>query len=775
MSYLGDFIENSSVRLYFTTNNSAGAAVAPSSAFEVADVVLYKNGSDTQRNSTSGWTMTSPFDSVVGLHLLEIDLSDDDDAGFYAAGNDYAPILNPDETVDSQVVVSRLEHFSIQNRYQGPPPVEGGAQSVSAASYVLTTGTEASGSLSSTVGKDGVSHVHDDDTGVIDLYYQFSVGGDGSAGSVAFTAGAQGPTDDISIYAWDWVGEEWTPIGAIVGTALGTLSDQTLPLFAQHTQTGTGLVRIRLYDAADAQSVLVDQIFVSYVVTSRTVGYANGSIWVDTIDGTAGTEPFVNGTGDKPVLTWADALTLSDSVGIKRFQIINGSEITLSDVSDNFTLLGTSWALDLNGKSIDGFFAACADATGTGTNGDFPPEFKDCHFHDAIIPPCHADHCGFEGTFTIQAEGMYYFDSGHSMVAGTDAPIFDYGAGLNASQVNWRRHSGGIKIKNMGAGTGTYLMSLEGHGQLIIDETCTGGTIAIRGHFKITGKEAFIAAGGVIDDDANFDPTRFSLAMGTAQGGSSNSIQLAATETFADDEPNGCTVAITHGLGAGQARQITNYVGSTDTASVKPNWTTTPDSTSVYVILPAEGALLPEIAGRRLDISAAGHASINWGAVEGQGTSVNLSGTTINNMTNKSGMTIAGSKTRLDDLNDVSQAEVTARCEVAITNQDLTTNSDLNTALSALNDISLAELEDKLQEVLGLNGSTNVLDELPAAAPSATPKVGPALMLLYMALRNKRTVTETLLQLNNDAGSAICEAGLTDAGGTQTKAELAAP
>lgn len=117
MRYLGDFAEDAAVRIYFSTNDGSGGAVAPSTAFEAADVAIYKDNSATQKATTNGITMTSPFDSIVGLHLLEIDTSNDTgDAGFWATGSDYSVVLNPDETVDSQTVVAALAQFSIENR-----------------------------------------------------------------------------------------------------------------------------------------------------------------------------------------------------------------------------------------------------------------------------------------------------------------------------------------------------------------------------------------------------------------------------------------------------------------------------------------------------------------------------------------------------------------------------------------------------------------------------------------------------------------------------------
>ena len=132
MKYMGDYADNSTVRIFFTTSNGSGGAVAPSTAFEAADVVIYKNNSATQKATTNGITMTSPFDSVTGLHLVEIDCSNDTgDAGFWATGNDYSVVLSPDETVDSQTVVAAIAQFSIENRIVSAVP--GAVGSVTAA------------------------------------------------------------------------------------------------------------------------------------------------------------------------------------------------------------------------------------------------------------------------------------------------------------------------------------------------------------------------------------------------------------------------------------------------------------------------------------------------------------------------------------------------------------------------------------------------------------------------------------------------------------------
>ena len=74
---------------------------------------------------------------------------------------------------------------------------------------------------------------------------------------------------------------------------------------------------------------------------------------------------------------------------------------------------------------------------------------------------------------------------------------------------------------------------------------------------------------------------------GTAQAGSiSTTIKLATTASSTNDIYNTMTVYISSGTGSGQIKTITDYVGSTKVATVSA-WTTTPNATSVYEVMPA--------------------------------------------------------------------------------------------------------------------------------------------------------------------------------------------
>jgi hypothetical protein len=73
-----------------------------------ADIRIYKDGSATEKASAAGVTVTSPFDSIVGLHLVEIDTSNNTDAGFWSSGSAYSVRLVTATTVATYSVSGLL-------------------------------------------------------------------------------------------------------------------------------------------------------------------------------------------------------------------------------------------------------------------------------------------------------------------------------------------------------------------------------------------------------------------------------------------------------------------------------------------------------------------------------------------------------------------------------------------------------------------------------------------------------------------------------------------
>jgi hypothetical protein len=186
--------------------------------------------------------------------------------------------------------------------------------------------------------------------------------------------------------------------------------------------------------------------------------------------------------------------------------------------------------------------------------------------------------CTNEATEIATASGVYYLD-------------------LTSTEMNADTVAIIVKTSSSGAKTTTLVLYPQEAGDLV----------------------AAIGAGGLTA--ASLDSTvQLQLgivASGTAQSVTGTTIRLAAAHTFADDELIGAVVVITGGsTGVGQARVITDYVSSTDTATVD-TWTTTPTGTITYVVFAAAPASTTVFPGVNVE-------QINGVAITGDGSSGDL-------------------------------------------------------------------------------------------------------------------------------------------------------
>lgn len=116
--YLGDFPTGKTIFVPFNTFNSAGASVTIT-GLAVTDIEVFKGASMTQRSSDAGYALVDTdgidLDTITGIHGFTIDTSDNTDAGFYAAENDYTVVVSS-ITADSQTLNFIAARFSIDNR-----------------------------------------------------------------------------------------------------------------------------------------------------------------------------------------------------------------------------------------------------------------------------------------------------------------------------------------------------------------------------------------------------------------------------------------------------------------------------------------------------------------------------------------------------------------------------------------------------------------------------------------------------------------------------------
>ena len=614
VAHFGDYDTTETVNIPFNTfdSNDPTASVTITN-LAAGDIEIHKDGNVVQRSSDAGVTVSINFDGITGNHMIHIDLSDNTDAGFYAAGSRYQVRIEG-VTVDAGTLNSWVGAFSVGCTLR--PTTAGNTLDVSATGEagldfdnikdatgahtltnitvpVVTTNTDMVGTDSAalaataltdatwtdaragyldelaaanlpadldsvitligtpadtdvstdivnlqtgidtiqTVGAainepvvaspggfvlstginevltedatsalDGSTHEWDSTGNAMDGRYLLNIGGAYVPVSFSLHGKLSGSVGDavlVKANTGTIAAPVWVTRGSIVRTNPATLLPHSFILFPSDLMTGVdaGKVQIQIVNdgAVTAATMIVDQLYVSKSLSASTTGYANGAIWVDTVNGTAGTVEDVNGTADNPVDSIADANTIAAVTSLNRFYIMSGSSITFAASQEGQQFDGCNWTLALGGQSISGTQINCADVTGIGTGATIP-SFQDCHLNGVTLPPCHVEECGLIGTFTLGSAGTFYFDTCHSGVAGQSSPHLDFGAALNASDVNFRRYSGGIELENMGAGTGTYNMSLEGDGQYILNANCSAtSNLSVRGHFDETDN-----AGGAV-------------------------------------------------------------------------------------------------------------------------------------------------------------------------------------------------------------------------------------------------------------------------------------
>lgn len=262
--------------------------------------------------------------------------------------------------------------------------------------------------------------------------------------------------------------------------------------------------------------------------------YENGAVWIDTVNGTAGTTDFENGTVTNPVDSLADARTIADSIGLSAFHIHGGSAITLAANYDGFEFGGGQYSLALGGQSIEGAIFRGADVrvTGIGTATVTRPLFDHCTFAAVTVPPSLFEHCGIgesAGTFAGGSAGEYVFNDCYSVVAGMSTPVFDF-AGLGATTgINNRGWAGGADYTLDSDCALSHEVLAGGKTEI----TTGGGDAEIRGICREV--ELVLSGAGIVQFAGLTGPI-------TISGTATTTVNLYGVSTSVTDSSSGTTV-----------------------------------------------------------------------------------------------------------------------------------------------------------------------------------------------------------------------------------------
>jgi hypothetical protein len=108
MQYLGDILEDATIRGSFNTRTAAGTPITLGGTPALS---VYKDANASQ--TTAGVTLTVDFDALTGHHIFTINTSAD---AFYATGSDYRVVITTGTVDGTSVVGTEVASFSIENR-----------------------------------------------------------------------------------------------------------------------------------------------------------------------------------------------------------------------------------------------------------------------------------------------------------------------------------------------------------------------------------------------------------------------------------------------------------------------------------------------------------------------------------------------------------------------------------------------------------------------------------------------------------------------------------
>ena len=245
---------------------------------------------------------------------------------------------------------------------------------------------------------------------------------------------------------------------------------------------------------------------------------------------------------------------------------------------------------------------------------------------------------------------------GH-FVDDTDGKTAETGLTIANTDIKvWK--SGTTTLANKNSGGATHISGGIYYAVLDATDTDTVGPLSIFVH--VAGALPVLVDCEVLTADAfdNKDISGF-VRRGTAQAGAAGTITLDASASAVDDFYNGTVIQLISGTGVGQARVINNYVGATKVASVAENWATTPDNTSVFVILPS-GNAIPDVNVTTIAAGAITAAAIATGAIDADA----IAADAVTEI--QTGLATAAALTTVDDFLDTEMAAVLAAVDTEV-------------------------------------------------------------------------------------------------------------
>ena len=595
ISYLGDFSEDATVYIMFNTFSSDDpSASCTITNFINTDVHIHKDDGLTQRNNAAGITVSVDFDGITGSHMVKIDTSDNTVAGFWVVGHEYFVRIEG-TTIDGATINSVIGQFSIENRYNE-------------VDVVKWLGTAAATPTVAGVPEVDVTHMAGGIQTVTDLKDFADAGYDPATNKVQGVVLVDTTTTNTDLVSAADVVNEWE-----------TQSQADPTGFHVNVKEVNGTAQTANDNSADINAILGD-------TNELQTDWVNGGrldLLLDAIPTTAmrGTDNAALAATALLNTTWTDA---------KAAFIDHSIDTVDTNVDTLLTRITAARAGYLDNLSAGAVALASALATAqtdldtiTGTDGVTLATLQALYAPNKVIPDVAGTAAGLHSTTDGKIDTVdtnvdsILADTGTDGVllaaTATSAQLVDdvwdeilSGVTHNISGSAGRRvreigafaiHSGTAQAGTINSitlaatangGDGVYNRNLivitdntgVGQTRTIVDYNDTTKVVVVDRDWRITPDNT--TAYQIVPDN-----TPLTVDHGVAQGGTSTTITIRDYASSVDDVYLCNQIAIIAGTGRGQVRLVGAYDGTTKVVTIcGANWVTTPDTTSIYVMMP---------------------------------------------------------------------------------------------------------------------------------------------------------------------------------------------
>ena len=443
-------------------------------------VFAQKNASGNATHDVDGWYSTT-LDSTdtATASILELQVTVAGAVPYHKEFNVLTAIAYDTNYTENNILATAEQVGNIS--------LGSAAQGQNATGATITTGTQTL-TYTATEQVDGVLHEVADDAGNTDFYYTTTLAGNASATAIQWRGYVQSNADTVQMQLYNWLTLSYKTEKILTGSNSTTLVDESIPMISAYTGTGANIGEVRFrFLSTTTTNIATDRLIFEYTTVVAESGFDGGMVWVDTVNGVAGTAKGI-GIATNPVSNLTDAITIAAANNLYQFYFAPESIFAPAGDFNNYNVYGIGYTATLGGHDYAGthiYHASPVSGIATSQNNSDHFDVLDSIVVDVTVDDAHFTNCSFKGTITLDQvnSGDLRIIGSRSIIAGSSTPVVDCGTAAVTHDITIGDYYNGIEIRNLNNG-GVNLFSMAATGKLVAASTCSGA-MNVRGPVQV--------------------------------------------------------------------------------------------------------------------------------------------------------------------------------------------------------------------------------------------------------------------------------------------------